>query len=238
MRIIFDRKAIFRRLQNIKFDSSLHDKITEEVFEELEDYLIIFSGKKDTAPLQIITEIHEKTGNKRTKYFRLQENDTENIVNLNNLEKNDIIIGVNSLHNVNYLQEYLQKIHAALNNGGTFCGNFFGPNNLSKLKKTLTENDSLFSKQIYPRFNPTISGESLQALLQSAGFTNIVISLSKIPFTFKSFHSATKFLKDINERLYTAARQKSMPNRRIFQENLNKEIELDFEIIKFYALKK
>lgn len=241
MHEIFNRKTIFQRFQTIDFDPSLHNTIEQEILDELNDYLTIFYEKKEAHTLHIATKTWKGKNvitEQNNTYCCLQENDKQNIDNMQNFRNNDIIIAINSLHHVNYLQEYLSTIYNILNHKGVFCGNFFGVNNLSILKKTLTENDLLFSKQIYPRFNPTISGESLCGILQSAGFTNIVISLSKIVFSFDSFQSATRFLKNINERLYITMRQKNAPSRKIFHKNLSGEIDLDFEIVKFYTLKK
>ena len=43
------------------------------------------------------------------------------------------------------------------------------------------------------------------------------------------------FLKNVNERNYLSAAQKTVPNKKIFMENIPAKINLDFEIIKFYS---
>lgn len=237
MQEIFDRNAIFKRLESINFDSTLYKRVEEQVLEELNDYIIFFCNK--TVESQNITQIlpHSFLS---TKYnaFILEQNDKLNIGRIKNLKKNDVMIAINSLHNVNYLQEYLVAIFENLNDGGVFCGNFFGRNNILELKKIIHENDAKHSKEVYPRFNPALLAENLYAILQGVGFQNVVISIEKIIFNFASFKDSMVFLRNINERNYTICRQKNAPKKQIFQEGLQEKVKLDFEIIKFYCHKK
>lgn len=236
MEEIFDRKAIFQRREKLGFDGSLHEKIEAELLEELEDYLIFFCKNIDKK--EKITQILPWHLEGKHTEFVLAESDKMNIENLKKLEKSNGFVAANCLHNVNYLQEYLTVILENLNDGGFFVGSFFGVNNLSILKNVINENDLQFSKQIYPRFNPTISGENVHAILQGTGFGDVVVAVSKINFEFISFGDAMAFLRKIGERNYIKIRQKTAPRRKIFQENLAGKVKLDFEIIKFYCHKR
>ena len=110
---------------------------------------------------------------RNVNYFHFVENDLENIAKLNDFGNYDLILGINTFHNVNYLSEYLLSVKNALNNGGILCGNFFGRNNLSELKKIIITRDSELSHNIYSRFNAVISADSVVGILQQLGFKNI-----------------------------------------------------------------
>ena len=243
MEEIFDRKAIFQRLNKIDFDYSLYDKIEGEVLDELKDYLLFFGGGLGGEPrtLKISTGAERRQrdiGTGRGVALNMVQDDGVNIRSINALSENDIVVAVNILHNVNYVMDYLRAIFGNLAATGVFCGNFFGVNNLSILKQIIMANDLVFSKRIAPRFNPCISGENVCAMLQAIGFANIVSSIGKIVFDFDSFGDAVTFLKNVNERNYLVTRQKDVPIRKIFKENLEGKVTLDFEIVKFYCQKK
>jgi hypothetical protein len=251
METIFNRKIIFQRKQKINFDNSLYKTTEKQIFEELLDYFFIFQNSEKIKNILILNskndflekqlnEYLSKNKNNSEKinfhYFEFLENDEENINNISELKKNNLIVGINSFHNVNLLEKYIASIKKNLEDGGIFCGNFFGINNLLELKKIIIKNDSIFSKNIYPRFNPIISPESVSQILQKFNFQNIVIFPEKITFEFNSFGDAMNFLKNINERNYLSTAQKTVPNKKIFVENIPAKINLDFEIIKFYSL--
>jgi hypothetical protein len=251
METIFNRKIIFKRKQKINFDNSLYKTTEKQIFEELLDYFFIFQNSEKIKNILILNskndflekqlnEYLSKNKNNSEKinfhYFEFLENDEENINNISELKKNNLIVGINSFHNVNYLEKYIVSVKNNLEDGGIFCGNFFGINNLLELKTIIINNDSIFSKNIYPRFNPTISPESISQILQKFNFQNIVIFPEKINFEFNSFSNAMNFLQNINERNYLITAQKTPPNKKIFMENMPKKINLDFEIIKFYCL--
>ena len=241
MENIFNRKIIFSRKKRINFNNALYLKIQETIIEDLSDYLFIFNNAEKIKKILFLNEENNDlkldifNGAKLNSLLFL-ENDLLNIELLAECEKSDLIIGINSFHNVNYLENYFNSIKKCLNDGGVFCGNFFGNDNLSELKKIIITNDSEFSQKIYPRFNPTISPESIIGILQKFNFQNITIASEKINFEF-NFTDAMNFLKSINERNYIHQMQKSAPNRKIFTENIPEKITLDFDIIKFYCSK-
>lgn len=241
MENIFNRKIIFSRKKRINFNNSLYLKIEEMIIEELSDYFFIF-GKSDKVKNMLLLNLendnfnYEIFNNVKINKFAFLENDLENIELLNNFKKTDLIVGINSFHNVNYLENYFSAIKNCLKDGGMFCGNFFGNGNLSELKKIIIQNDADFSPKVYPRFNPTISAESIVSILQKFNFQNITISSEKINFEF-CFYEALVFLKEINERNYFSQIQKYSPSRKIFTQNIPEKFTLDFDIIKFYCTK-
>ena len=241
MENIFNRKIIFSRKKRINFNNSLYLKIEEIIVDELADYFFIF-GKSGKIKNMLLLNSENNNFNYDTlndieiNKFAFLENDLENTELLNNYKKTDLIIGINSFHNVNYLENYFGAIKNCLNDGGVFCGNFFGNGNLSELKKIIIQNDAEFSSRIYPRFNPTISPESVVNILQKFHFQNVTISSEKISLEF-NIREALHFLKEINERNYFSQMQKYPANRKIFTQNIPEKITLDFEIIKFYCAK-
>ncbi|MFT4967655.1 MAG: hypothetical protein ACI9CD_000664 [Candidatus Deianiraeaceae bacterium] len=255
MNNIFNRKIIFQRDKRINFNNSLYKKIEHQIYGELLDYFLIFNNSEQIKNILLLNnknnflekELFEYFLKKQNNIKNIQfnnfnfvENDKSNFDYLHNSCKNNLIIGVNSFHNVNYLEKYLFCIKNNLEDGGIFCGNFFGNNNLSKLKKIIIKNDSIFSKNIYPRFNPTISPESVYCVLQKTNFKNITLIPEKINYHFNSknsFAEAMNFLKNTNERNYLIDAQKNIPNRRVFLENIPLQITLDFEVIRFYCHK-
>lgn len=251
MQNIFNRKIIFQRLKRINFNTSLYTKIEEIIFEELTDYFlffnksekienILFLNAKNNLLEKKLNEYFVENKNIFFNYFEFCANDEENIFNFSKIKKNNLIIGINSFHNINNLEKYILEIKNNLENGGIFCGNFFGRETLMEIKKIIIKNDSEFSNNIFPRFNPTISAESVIAILQKFNFQNITISPEKIQYEFNSensFKDSMNFLKSINERSYLMNSQKTMPSRKIFIENMPPKITLDFEVIKFYCHK-
>ena len=241
MENIFNRKIIFLRRKRINFNNSLYLKIEEIIIDELSDYILIF-GKSDKVKNMLLLNSENDNfnydifNNVEINKFAFVEHDLANIELFNNSKTIDLIVGINSFHNVNYLENYFSATNNRLNGGGVFCGNFFGNGNLSELKKIIIQNDAEFSSSIYPRFNPTISPESIVSILQKFNFQNITISSEKINLYF-NFNEALIFLKEINERNYFSQMQKNPPNRKIFTTNIPEKITLDFDIIKFYCTK-
>lgn len=237
MESIFNRKLLFIRKKRINFDFSFFEKIKKIIMEDLQDYIFIF--EKSPKKILLLNNLTENDNNFflncNLSELNFEEDDLMNIKNISNFEKQDLIIGINSLHNVNYLNDYLKSIINCLNDGGIFCGNFFGNKNLSELKKLIIQNDAKFSKNIYQRFNPVISAESVVNILQNTGFKNIVISAERIDYHFNSFNNAMLFLKNINERNYFSQMQKTSPNKKLFE--FNEKITLDFDLIKVYCTK-
>lgn len=245
MENIFNRKIIFSRKKRINFNNALYLKIQETIIEDLSDYLFIFQNAEKIKNILFLNgELNGGSNNLNFDIFKnaeinnlcFLENDLDNVELLRCTKKTDLIIGINSFHNVNYLEHYFNAVNCCLNHDGVFCGNFFGNGNLSELKKIIITNDAEFSNKIYPRFNPTVSPESVIGLLQKSNFKNITISSETINFEF-NFKNAINFLKAINENNYVCQMQKSAPNRKIFTENIPEKITLDFDIIKFYCSK-
>ncbi len=248
MENIFNRKIIFLRKKRINFDNSLFLKIEEMILDDILDYFLIFGNLEKIKKILLLNSESRMINYINSNIFKnmeiinfdFPENDLDGIKQFNELPKKDLIVGINSFHNVNYLGKYLQSANNCLSGGGTFCGNLFGVGNLSELKKIIIKNDAEFSKNIYPRFNPTVSPESISMLLQQSGFRDIVISPEKINFEFNSknaLNDAMDFLKNTNERNYFSQMQKGVPSRKIFLDNISENIILDFDIIKFYCRK-
>ena len=122
MQEIFDRKTIFQRFAKINFDFLLYNKISSEIIDEMQDYKVFFC--KNYKNQEKITQISGyQLQNCEYNTIILEENDQKNIAKIKNLPKNDGIVAINALHNVNYLQEYLMAIFENLNIDGVFCGN-------------------------------------------------------------------------------------------------------------------
>ena len=158
MENIFNRKIIFSRKKRINFNNSLYLKIEEIVIDELSDYFFIFEKSDKVKNMLLLNSEndnfnYEIFNNVEINKFAFLENDLENIELLNNFKKTDLIVGINSFHNVNYLENYFSAIKNCLNDGGLFCGNFFGNGNLSELKKIIIQNDADFSPKVFQLSN-------------------------------------------------------------------------------------
>ena len=248
MENLFNRKLIFQNFSKLNTNQTIQNNIATSLIEDLQTYLIFFPIKQTPSPsINLLTNpiskqeaLNENNFNilknisTNIKTITFQKNDQTNISNLQDLPTHNITIALNCLHNVNFLTHYLKAIKQTLSSQGTFCGNFYGTNTLQQLKDIVIKNESTFSNKIHQRFNPTMSIQSVTALLQNSGFIHINVYTETTSLSFPSFKIATQFLKSINERLYIN-HNNTLPPKQTFQKNLQSNITLDFEIIKFYC---
>lgn len=245
MQRIFDRRVVFERFARLSFDPLVQNTVLKQIAEDMSDYLIFFGHSfNKTINILCIRQLYyfeevlfKKNFQKdiNIEFFNLEIDDNQNLQNLQNLQKYDAIIAFNCLHNVNFLEDYIKCFYSLLNENGIFCGNFYGTNTLKSLKEIIINNDILHSNNIYPRFNPTIRSENVSSILQNFYFKDITVLSNILQYNFENFKDSVKFLKSINERCYIYDRQKTIPNRKIFQITGNGCI--DLEIIEFFCHK-
>ncbi|EOA62255.1 class I SAM-dependent methyltransferase [Anaplasma phagocytophilum] len=108
----------------------------------------------------------------------------------------NLVISYLTLHNLNSLVEAISRINSILGKGGIFIAATFGESTLRGVKKAIISAEDGY---IVPRIQPFPRSSDMAMLLQTCGFTDIVVDVSVICISYISLHHLYKDLKDMGE---------------------------------------
>ncbi|MGI4776414.1 MAG: methyltransferase domain-containing protein [Janthinobacterium lividum] len=224
MTLIFDRKKILQH-RNQASSNYKHSKffgnLAEGVMDRLEplnkDYSAVldincrngnftqlFRDKHTNAKI-IATDISSKMLDSFKHQYKWQIDEeliTSRLIEYNpDIGENyfDLINFSLGLHWINNVEEFLEQIYSLLKSDGIFIANFIGGDSLKKLRTELINIESILEVSHHSRISPFIYFQHVPALLQRAGFKDIIVDQDEIAFTYPSSYELMKEIKELGE---------------------------------------
>jgi hypothetical protein len=151
----------------------------------------------------------------------------------------DAIFAPLVLHKTNNIDDVLSRLKNCLNKNGILLGNFFGLGNLQELGELFAKEDFKRCGMPIPRMLPLMEIKTVGAILQKAGFKNIVVASEEIEFEFANLKEALIFLKHSGESNCLKMRDKTLLSGNILKKYLDtykNSIKLKFDVCFFSCL--
>jgi SAM-dependent methyltransferase len=154
-----------------------------------------------------------------------------------NLELGDkawnVVLSCLNLHWINDVKLFLRKIYLSLKPGGVFIANFIGGHSLKSLRKKLVELEINLGLPARPHISPFILKEDVMGLMQSVGFTAIIVESDSLETEYSNCLALMKDLKQMGEsnKLIKASGQTLGKNLYLSLLESNEKFITEFEII-------
>ncbi len=207
----------------IKFANVFLEKL-EETNISFKNILLISSDFDETYKKLINFNFHSLTYLSQYKKFLdkirvTKKNIFKKFINLDNLEqlqnnqKYDLIICNFNFHNINDKFNYSKNLNKLLSDDGILFCNFFGENSLFELRNSLIKTDERIFKGVFSRMPPTLKMIDSSNIFSSNGFKEIVSEIISYDIYYKNANEILKDINGIGESSCLIYRKKSLLSR-------------------------
>ena len=228
---IFDIKATVKSKNNASkywanhnFIYKLSSNILSEKILELKDnfknILLITSDKNEALEkIKLLSfnkllvnspyeKLHEKISSKKIKFI---SQPFEEICLTK--QKFDFLICNLSLHRINNVKSFVEKLFSLLSKNGLLICIYFGGKSLNELRQSLISSDEKIRNGSFQRIIPFIDMIDASNIFQSVGFKEIVCDSSELKIKYKKFNDLLVDIKGMGESNSLIERNKGLMTR-------------------------